>query len=133
MSTLSQLSVLNDSLEQDTILAKLPRNLLIRWIKFFDNWQHGDFKDCHHEPRNEHPPFSRLCEFIEKEARILCNPLLERQSSTVNVTNQSVKRGPQSVSKGPIVSLPLPSILIFLMGVVIRRLRYLMVLVVILW
>ncbi|XP_064622351.1 uncharacterized protein LOC135484646 [Lineus longissimus] len=101
MSTLGQLSVLNDSLEQDTILTKLPRGLQIRWIKFVDNWQYEDSENCRGEPRNEHPPFSKLCAFIEREARILCNPLLERQSSVVNVPNHGAKRDPQSVQKGP--------------------------------
>ena len=63
------------------MVRKLPCNIGNRWSREVDRWlntaedRQGSISRprCHGEP--VYPPFSAFCDFLEREARIACNPL----------------------------------------------------------
>lgn len=98
MSSLGQLKVLDDPIEQEKIIAKLPRNMQVRWYSYVDGWQRGSVNSTRHSTvfKEETPGFEELCSFVEKEARVLSFPLLERQSN--RDTSDRPKLGKKSLA-----------------------------------
>jgi hypothetical protein len=77
MATLGHLKVLSDPAEHRKVLVKLPRPLQLRWMSIVDEHLYGNRdKDRNCEPAEDsYPSFSELCAFVNKQARIGCNPL----------------------------------------------------------
>ena len=66
MPHINGLQVLNDCKENQKIVSKLPDPLIARWSRIVTEYM------------NEHaayPLFSRFVSFVEKEARVACNPI----------------------------------------------------------
>ena len=61
---MSGLNILNDCRENRKMLMKLPKWLIRRWRRIVSNYTHS------------YPSFSELCLFDNKEANIICNPIL---------------------------------------------------------
>ena len=68
------LESLDSANENNVILKKLPRYIVDRWRRVVDNRLY--------EPQEGHPPsypsFSEFVDFLSKEARVACGPVLER-------------------------------------------------------
>lgn len=67
MSEISGLEVLNDCIENQRILSKLPDWLAVRW-----NRRVAEIED----ETQSFPSFSNFVDFVTKEARIACNPVI---------------------------------------------------------
>jgi hypothetical protein len=95
MGTLGQLRVLDDSSEQQKIVSKLPRFVQDRWLVKVDSFLYND--DCNSDI---YPPFKMFVDFIHKQARVACNPLVERSTDNIGPPNTSkmVKRKENSAS-----------------------------------
>lgn len=84
MRTVSFLNSLNDAEENQKMTRKLPSYMMNRWGRVVDGWLTG----CHtanllHDSVSEspsYPPFSEFCKFVEKEARIACNPIISQRA-----------------------------------------------------
>ena len=83
--TIKYLKVLDDPDENQKMLQKLPRYLIDRWSREVDRWLN---KEGEEQNRGEesvpdgdgtvYPPFKAFCRFLEREARIACNPVTTR-------------------------------------------------------
>ncbi|XP_064631672.1 uncharacterized protein LOC135489964 [Lineus longissimus] len=106
MSTLSQLKDLDDPTEQMKIVSKLPRSVQDRWLVVVDRIVYGD--DC--EDDADYPPFSKLATFLRKQARIACNPLIDRskQEADKSQTRQENKK-PARASASTFASTTTPA------------------------
>ena len=93
MSTLSQLKVLDDADEYQKILNKLPKHIQEKWKIYIDKWLYNEDNE---QIRDEYPPFSKLCQFISKQARIACNPLSARLGESKAIDKKSVRNKVQS-------------------------------------
>ena len=111
MITLSQLRILDDPEEYNKIIEKLPRVIQAKWLATVDQWMFGDALDLDSPlpmPVNEgYPPFSYLCKFIAREARMASNPVAQRLNSHASSTTVSKPRdnfknsNPRSFNTGP--------------------------------
>ncbi|XP_063870070.1 uncharacterized protein LOC135105641 [Scylla paramamosain] len=72
MSTLCQLKVLDDADEHQKIINKLPKHIQEKWTAYIDKWLYNEDNE---QIRDEYPPFSKLCQFISKQACTACNHL----------------------------------------------------------
>ena len=61
---ISGLNILNDCRENRKMLTKLPKWLIRRWRRIVSKYTHS------------YPSFSEFCLFVNKEADIICNPIL---------------------------------------------------------
>ena len=66
MPHINGLQVLNDCKENQKIVSKLPDPLIARWSRIVT-----EYMDEH----AAYPLFSRFVSFVEKEARVACNPI----------------------------------------------------------
>ena len=73
--SLKNLAVLDDHLENQLMLKKLPRHLTDRWRRVVDDWLHG----ARSADGSRYPPFSEFVRFISLDARIACGPVGESQ------------------------------------------------------
>ncbi|XP_064640944.1 uncharacterized protein LOC135495877 [Lineus longissimus] len=97
MTSLSNLSILNDAIEQRRVIDKLPRFMQERWLTVVDKWRFGADSDGSGQVVNDsYPPFSRLVQFVKKHARIMSNPILDRSSSAPTKSVVSVKPAQRS-------------------------------------
>ena len=67
--------------ENQRILKKLPVHLVSRWSRIVDNWLSQDdeeiqsgLKENGVTNKPKYPPFKEFCKFLQREARIACNP-----------------------------------------------------------
>lgn len=78
MSKLSPFNILDDVEELKEILKRLPRNNQNRWAKFVHTWleslEYLYCQDTNSMSHDNYPP--KLCDFIEKETEIACDPLV---------------------------------------------------------
>ena len=75
------MKVLNDPEENQKMARKLPRNISDCWNRKVDRWLNTEDRQgsvsrprSHGEP--VYPPFSAFCDFLKREARIACNPII---------------------------------------------------------
>lgn len=73
MSILSHLKVLDDINEHQKITYKLPKDIQDSWLRYIDKWFYDE--EGNEQIHDEYSPFSKLCQFISRQARIACNPL----------------------------------------------------------
>ena len=78
------LKVLDDPDENQKMTRKLPRHLIDRWSREVDRWLSREHEERGFDDRTNfmtengaaYPPFSVFCEFLKREARIACNPVI---------------------------------------------------------
>ena len=63
------LRVLDDYMEIQMLVQKLPKYMVDRWKRMVDQWLYGE------ESTGRHPPFSEFVRFVSVEARIACGPV----------------------------------------------------------
>ena len=88
MNTIQYLNVLNDLDENQNMIRKLPSQVVVRWIRVIGKWLAADeleesskpFRTMKGTTKAGYPPFKEFCKFLEKEARILCNPVTSLQA-----------------------------------------------------
>lgn len=80
MRSIGTLDVLNDSRENQKMLSRLPHWLVVRW---------GRIVVQKKEESYQYPPFKDFMEFISKEAKIACDPVISIQA----VKSEQVQRG----------------------------------------
>ena len=78
MQEVEYLSVLNDPDENQRMLKKLPNYLFAQWGRVVD--KHIENEDIERKEgrdpkKGRYPSFAEFCKFLEKEARIACNPV----------------------------------------------------------
>lgn len=66
MSSVKGLSVLNDDQENRKMLLKIPEWLVNRWSRLVAQWK---------EKEKQFPPFAEFVSYLEKEAKIACDPV----------------------------------------------------------
>jgi len=87
MQELNYLRVLNDPDENQKMLRKLPNYLAVQWSRTIDKW----LKEKNNEQNKQgipakgndnagYPPFTEFCKFLQREARIACNPVKSFQA-----------------------------------------------------
>ncbi|XP_048590520.1 uncharacterized protein LOC116615632 [Nematostella vectensis] len=81
MTSISYLHVLNDPEENQKMLFKLPNYLINRWGREVDACISDETAQASESDTPGFPPFSRFCAFLQKEARIACNPVISHPSS----------------------------------------------------
>ena len=70
-SSLKNLAVLDDHLENEVMVKKLPKHVVDNWKKKVDDWLYGKKS----REGSRYPPFSEFVRFISVEARIACGPV----------------------------------------------------------
>ena len=81
------LKVLDDPDENKKMLRKLPRYLVNRWGCEVDRWLTKEPKELTgggsvnqmRTSDSSYPPFSAFCEFLKRESRIACNPVISNK------------------------------------------------------
>ena len=76
--------VLDDPDGNQKMTRKLPRHLIDRWSREVDRWLSREHEERGFDDRTNfmtangaaYPPFSVFCEFLKREARIACNPVI---------------------------------------------------------
>ena len=81
MEEIKYLRALNDPKENQKMLCKLLRHLTERWTQEVDCWLNKEEQGPSGvRARSTHlatyPPFATFCEFLRKESRIACNPVI---------------------------------------------------------
>ena len=71
MSSIGTLKCLDDDRENRKFLSKLPDWIVTRWSRTAYQWK---------EEKKEFPPFKIFADFLSKEAKIACNPVISLQS-----------------------------------------------------
>lgn len=80
MRSIGNLDVLNDSRENQKMLSRLPDWLVVRWGRIVVQKKEASY---------QYPPFKDFMEFISKEAKIACDPVISIQA----VKSEQVQRG----------------------------------------
>nr|XP_034330613.1 uncharacterized protein LOC117690468 [Crassostrea gigas] len=80
MRNIGNLDVLNDSRENQKMLSRLPDWLVVRWGRIVVEKKEESY---------QYPPFKDFMEFISKEAKIACDPVISIQA----VKSEQVQRG----------------------------------------
>lgn len=101
MNTIQYLDVLNDPDENQRMIKKLPSHVVVRWSRVVDEWLAADELEEGSEPSRTwkrttkagYPPFEEFCKFLEKEARISCNPVTSLQALKSEDTKDKVNPG----------------------------------------
>lgn len=88
MTTSSFLNSLNSEEEISIMLSKLPRHILDRWCRLVDKSLNAENED-----EQCYPPFSKFCEFLEIEARIVCNTVGINNDYRSSVSQRSYSSG----------------------------------------
>ncbi|XP_043220532.1 uncharacterized protein LOC122380948 [Amphibalanus amphitrite] len=81
------LRVLDDYLEMQTLVQKLPKYMVDRWKRTVDQWLYGE------ESTGRHPPFSEFVRFVAVEARIACGPVALPTQEEKQATAHKMPRG----------------------------------------
>ena len=68
------LHILDNEFESQKILSKLPRSLVLEWIRVVHDWREKNHDD--------YPAFGFFASFLKKESDIACDPLLESVLNT---------------------------------------------------
>ncbi len=75
------------------IFDKLPRAIVDRWTRVACQWLYGDAgHERRHPDHVDYTPFSEVCNFIEKEARVACCPIGVLGDDSVKKENPSQVR-----------------------------------------
>ncbi|KAK3728019.1 hypothetical protein QZH41_000113 [Actinostola sp. cb2023] len=86
MKKIKYLKALDDPNENQSMVSKLPRNLIHRWGRIVDKWISDQNEGASASADDMgYPPFSEFCAFLASEARIACNPVI---SSTIVKTEE---------------------------------------------
>ena len=84
MSSFTFLNVLNDPSENRKMVRKLPTFVIGRWSRLVDKYIfETEPNTLNPEIRRQsfgYPSFAEFCQFVEKEARIACNPVISVQA-----------------------------------------------------
>ena len=85
MNSVKGLSVLIDDRENRKMLLIIPEWLVSRWSTFVAQWK---------EKHKEFPPFKEFAQFLEKEAKVACDPVtllhLLKQDHGQRITDKTV-------------------------------------------
>ena len=87
MQSTTFLNVLDDPTENRRMAKKLPSYIINRWSRQVDRWIYESGSNTStttisrlREQSLRYPSFADFCQFVEKEARIACNPVISMQA-----------------------------------------------------
>ena len=82
MQSTTFLGVLNDPTENQRMAKKLPIHMINRWSRQVDRYifERDSNIATAADLRLSYPSFAEFCKFVEKEARISCNPVISVQA-----------------------------------------------------
>ena len=100
-NTMKYLKVLDDPDENQRMVRKLPRYLIVRWSREVDRWLNKDDDLRHSEETSsdvrkgemDYPPFSVFCRFLQRESRIACNPVTTVRPQKEEVAKENSDKG----------------------------------------
>ena len=97
MNTIQFLNVLNDPDKNQRMVKTFPSHVVMRWNRVVDEWlAEDDPEGCDFAVRSRrlvkagYPPFAEFCEFMRKEARIVCNPVTSLQALKTEETKEKI-------------------------------------------
>ena len=85
MDSIGTLKCLNDDRENRKFLSKLPDWIVTRWSRIAYQWQ---------EEKKEFPCFKVFADFLSKEAKIACNPVISLQSLKSDTSQAETRQRP---------------------------------------
>ncbi|XP_070565729.1 uncharacterized protein [Ptychodera flava] len=104
MSTTRYLRVLHYPEEHEKILRKLPKYIANRWDRYVYKHMKSDDVDLHDDddggnPYASYPSFSKLCDFLTEEAKIVCGPAHRNTEDSIKKTDGEPTRGKQNAAR----------------------------------